>query len=227
MGKISNSDQGDKLMTKIKWVKNQCAVFLILALAILGCAGKEKSVHRAQALIIAELELKAREINSYAQDYRINGLLVKRMYFQFEKNGLPFYRFREDLIRAGKRYVYIYNADGKHDYHYFPDGKKAYRCPTNNAWNETNYEKAKDWHYSYKDARIIGEEVFLGKECILLEMQNSIFAVGKEKGIKLAKMNLEKDKKNAMVYENVEFDLSDDVFGIPPDVSVIDRKECN
>ena len=50
--------------------------------------------------IILQLESKAREIKSYAQDYKINGLLVKRMYFQFEKNGLPFYRFREDLIRS-------------------------------------------------------------------------------------------------------------------------------
>lgn len=208
-------------------MKKQCAMILILVLAMLGCAGKEKSVYRAQALIIAELESKARKINSYAQDYKIKGLLVKRMYFQFEKNGRPFYRFREDFIRAEKRYVYIYNADGKHDYHYFPDEKKAYRCLTNNAWNDGNYEKAKDWHFSYKDARIIGEEIILGKECYLLELQNSIFAVWKEKGIKLAKMNNRKDRNQTMYYENIEFDFSDDVFSIPSDVIVIDRKECN
>jgi len=210
-----------------QWVKKQYAVILILIIAMVGCAGKEKSVHPIQARIIAELESKARKINSYAQDYRIKGMLAKRMYFQFERNGLPFYRFREDLIRSGKRYVYIYNADGFHDYHYFPDEKKAYQCPTNGAWNEANYEKAKDWHFGYKDARIVGEDVILGKECYLLEMQGSIFAVDKEKGFKLSKMNLAKDKNQAMVYENMTFDLSDDVFGIPPDVVVIDRKECD
>lgn len=202
-------------------------MILILVLVMLGCTGKEKSGSRARALIIAELASKARTINSYAQDYRINGLFVKRMYFQFEKDGQPFYRFREDLIRAGKRYVYIYNADGKYDYHYFPDEKKAYRCPTNGFWNELNYEKAKDWHFSYSDARIIGEEVICGKSCFLLEMQGSIFAIGKENGIKLAKMNLEKDKKNTMFYKNIEFDLSDDVFSLPPDVVVTDRKDCH
>jgi len=213
-------------MIKIKWVKKQYAMILILIFVMLGCAGKEKSVNPIQAAIIAEMESKARKINSYAQDYKIKGLLVKRMYFQFERNGLPFYRFREDLIRAGKRYVYIYNADEKYDYHYFPDEKKAYQCPTNGAWNEANYERAKDWHFSYKGARIIGEDVISGKECYLLKLQNSIYAVWKEKGIKLAKMRDQKDKSQVVYYKNLEFDLSDDVFSIPSDVVVIDSKEC-
>ncbi len=216
-----------KQWPKIKWVKIQCAMILILVLAMLGCAGKDKSVHRAQALIIAELESKNKNINSYGQEYRIRGMLVKRMYFQFEKNGQPFYRFREDLIRAGKRYVYIYNVDGVHDYHYYPDEKKACRCPTNGAWNESNYDKARDWHFNYDNARIIGEDIIRGKSCYLLEMQGSIFAVSKEQGIKLAKINLTKDKNQTMVYENIEFDLKDDVFSIPPGVVVTDRKECN
>ena len=77
-----------------QWGKKQCAMVLIFALAVLGCAGKDRSADQAQAKLIAELESKARKINSYAQDYRIQGMLVKRMYFQFEKNGRPFYRFR-------------------------------------------------------------------------------------------------------------------------------------
>ncbi len=207
-------------------------IFIIpfISLHLQGCMGVlnvKSDIPDINDEIIFQLESKARRINSYAQDYRIKGLLVKRMYFQFEKDGQPFYRFREDLIRSGKRYVYIYNADGKYDYHYFPDEKKAYRCPTNGAWNESNYEKAKDWHFSYKDARIVGEDVIRGKSCFLLEMQNSIFAIWKEKGIKLAKMNLRKDKNQTMVYENMAFDLSDDVFSILGDVRVIDRKECN
>lgn len=202
------------------------AAVLILALAVSGCAGKETSRSQAEAMIIAELESKARTINSYAQDYRIRGILVKRMYFQFERNGEPFYRFREDLTRGGKRYVYIYNADGIHDYHYYPDDHKAYRCPTNNAWNESNYEKAKDWHFSYTDARVIGEDKIFSKACYLLELHNSVYAVSKEQGIKLAKMNDLKDKSQAIFYENIEFDLNDDVFSIPSDVHVIDQSDC-
>jgi len=202
-------------------------VILLLMFVLSGCAGNEKSASRSQALMIAELSSKARQIKSYAQDYRINGLLVKRMHFQFEKNRQPFYRFREDLVRSGKRYVYIYNADGQYDYHYYPDDKKAFRCPTSGAWNNSNYAKAKDWHFNYDDALIVGEDIIHGRPCYLLEMQNSIFAVSKEKGIKLSKMNLAKDKKQAMTFENIVFDLKDDVFEIPSDVVVTDRKECN
>lgn len=175
---------------------------------------------------LVQLEAKARQIKSYAQDYMVGGMWVKRMYFQFEKNGQPFFRFREDMIRAGRRFVYICNADGKHDYHYYPEEKKAYRCPTNTAWNETNYEKAQDRHFGYSDAVIIGEDVINGKACWLLELHHNVYAVWKEKGIRLAKMNTRKDRKPAIVYENFEFDLSDDVFRIPPDVAVTDRKNC-
>lgn len=213
-------------MLKKQWAKKQFAMILILIFAMLGCAGKDKSGYNSQQSVISELETQARQINSYGQEYRIRGLLVKRMYFQFEKNGQPFYRFREDLTRAGKRYVYIYNADGQHDYHYYPDEKKAYSCPTNGAWNESNYDKARDWHFNYDDAGIIGEEVIRGKSCYLLEMQGSIFAVDKEKGIKLLKMDPSRDINQALYYENIEFDLKDDVFVIPPDVQVVDRKEC-
>jgi len=208
-------------------IQKQFAMILILIFSGLGCAGTEKFGSRSQALIIAELKSQARQINSYGQEYRIQGMRVKQMYFQFEKNGRPFYRFREDLMRGGKRYVYIYNADGQHDYHYFPDQKKAYRCPTNGAWNESNYDKARNWHFDYEDARIVGEDVIYGKSCYLLEMQGSIFAVWREKGIKLVKMDLNRDKNRAVYYENIEFDLNDDVFGIPSGVVVVDRKECN
>ncbi len=201
-------------------------MIVILALAMMGCAGKDKSVYRDQSLIISELEAQARQINSYGQEYRIKGLLVKRMYFQFEKNGRPFYRFREDFIRAGKRYVYIYNADGQHDYHYFPDGEKAYRCPTNGSWNESNYDKAKDWHFSYEGARIISQEVIRGKSCYMLELQGSIFAIWKEKGIKVLKTGLTRDENQTLYYENIEFDLSDDLFNTPANVRVIDSKDC-
>jgi hypothetical protein len=233
-GKISNDHQKEKSMTRkhrikinqitTKRINKQCVVVLIFVFAMLGCAGTDRSVHTSQQVIISELEAQARQINSYGQEYRIRGMLVKRMYFQFEKDGQPFYRFREDLTRAGKRYIYIYNADGQHDYHYYPDEKKAYRSLTNGAWNESNYDKARDWHFDYDDARIIGEEVIRGKSCYLLEMQGSIFAVDKEKGIKLLKMDLSRDISQALYYENIEFDLKDDVFGIPPDVQVIDRK---
>lgn len=191
-----------------------------------GCAGMRKIGGDSHDKRLAQLEAKTRQIKSYAQDYTVSGIRVKRMYFQFEKDGHPFFRFREDLVRAGKRFVYIYNADGRHDYHYYPDAKKAYRCPTNNAWNKTNYGKAQDRHFGYQDAVIIGEDMFAGKACWLLELHHNVYAVWKEKGIRLAKMNNRKDRKPVMVYENIEFDLSDDVFRIPPDVAVTDRKDC-
>ena len=201
-------------------------IICIFMLAAGGCAKMRKAGGNSHDQRLAQLEAKARQITSYAADYTVSGMRIKRMYYQFEKDGKPFFRFREDLVRAGKRFVYIYNADGRHDYHYYPDERKAYRCPTNNAWNKTNYEKAQDRHFGYSDAVIIGEDVFEGKACWLLEQHHNVYAVWKEKGIRLAKMNSRKDEKPAIVYENIEFDLSDDVFRIPPDVAVTDRKDC-
>jgi hypothetical protein len=199
-----------------------------MGLMIQACSGMGSIAgdqqHRA---ILLELSARARKISSYAYDFTVQGLRVKRMSFQFEKNGQPFYRFREDLIRSGKRFVYIYNADGVHDYQYYPDEKKAFRCPTGGAWNETNYENARDWHFGYQDGRIIGEDVVLGKSCYLVLLRNNVYAVCKEKGVKLAKKNHPNDKHYAVFYENMEFDLRDDLFRIPADAHLSDREKCD
>jgi hypothetical protein len=200
---------------------------VIMGLVIQACTGmgsvSGNSRHRA---ILLELSSKGREISSYAYDCTVQGMWVKRMYFQFEKSGRPFYRFREDLIRGGKRFVYIYNADGIHDYQYYPDDPKAYQCPTSGAWNETNYDKARDWHFDYQDAVIVGQDVIRGKKCRLVKLQNNVYAISDETGVRLAKMNNIDDRTPVMVYEKFEFDLKDEVFEIPAGVRVTEQKEC-
>jgi hypothetical protein len=59
-----------------------------------------------------------------------------------------------------------------------------------------------------------------------VKLQNNIYAISDETGVRLAKMNQITDKTPAMVYENFEFDLNDDVFEIPSGVRIINRKEC-
>ena len=208
------------------WTFYAAVIFCLLIFGVPGCFSNRISGGKPENPVIADLESKAGTISSYAYDYTINGRLIKRMYFQFEKNGKPFYRFREDLTWGGKKFVYIYNADGKHDYHYYPDQKKAYRCPTSGAWNETNYINARDWHFGYQDAGIIGEDVISGKSCYLLAQHNNVYAVWKEKGVRLAKKNNPNDNQYAVFYDNMEFNLSDDIFTLPPDVVVIDQKKC-
>ena len=139
-------------------MKNLAACILILSLFSNGCAVFKGFAPDANARIVADLEARARTIRSYAVDHTIRGKVAKRMYFQFERDEKPFFRFRSDHIRSGKRYVYIYNADGSHDYHYFPDERIAYRCPTNGLWNTGNYDKARDAHFNYQGAVVDGED---------------------------------------------------------------------
>lgn len=193
---------------------------------IIGCAATQIPKDSNRTEIMAALSSKARAVHAYAQDYVMDGMRIKRMYYQFEKDGRPFYRFREDLVRGGKPYVYIYNADGEHDYHYFPEAKTACRCPTSGAWNDSNYAKARDWHFGYDDAGIDGEMIVSGESCYLLTMRGGIYAVSMKTGMPIAKMNREKDLSRAVYYENMAFDLNDDVFDLPPDVAVTDRETC-
>jgi hypothetical protein len=174
--------------------------------------------------IIQELETRSQSIKAYGQDYVMKGYTAKRMYFQFEKDGRPFYRFRSDHTRAGKPYVYIYNADGLHDYHYFPSEKKAYRCPTDGAWNESNYEKAREGHFNYDGAVVIGEDIINEKECYLLKHKYQVIAVWKEKGMKLATMKDVQSKSEAMYYKNIDFNIKDEIFEIPPEVKIIQKE---
>ena len=197
----------------------------IFSLLLPGCFRGGAFNGAAENPVIADLESKAAQITSYAEDYRVKGMLIKRMYFQFERNGRPFYRFREELVRSGKRYVYIYNADGEHDYHYFPDEKKAYQCATNHSWNESNYADARKWHFDYSGGRIIGEKTVNGKDCYLVNLKTGTFAIWKERGIKIAKLSDGMDAHQTVYYDNLEFNISDDLFQIPEDVEVIEQKE--
>ncbi len=202
------------------------AVFiLILTLFSSGCATFKAAVPDRNARIVEDLESRARTIRSYAMDHTIQGKVAKRMYFQFERDGKPFFRFRSDLIRGGKRYVYIYNADGRHDYHYFPDERIAYRCPTDGLWNAGNYDKARKAQFNYHGAVVDGETVIGGRACYLLKFQNHWIAVWKKKGIPLAAMNRPDNAEDAVYYQNIEFDLPDDDFTVPAGVTIIDQKD--
>jgi hypothetical protein len=202
-------------------------VLLILVLSLFsnGCAVFKTAAPESNTGIVNDLESRARATSSYALDHTILGKKAKRMYFQFERNGKPFFRFRSDHNRGGKRYVYIFNADGSHDYHYFPDERIAYRCPTNGLWNAGNYDKARAAHFNYQGAVVTGEDMIDGRACYVLKFQNQWIAVWKEKGIALAAMNQPSNKEDAVFYENIEFDLSDDVFAVPAGVTIIDRKD--
>ena len=203
----------------------KAAVFILILLFLSGCAVFKAAAPDANARIVKELESRARTIRSYALDHTIQGRVAKRMYFQFEREGKPFFRFRSDHIRSGKRYVYIYNADGSHDYHYFPDERTAYRCPTDGGWNASNYDKAREAHFNYQGAVVSGEDFIDGRSCYVLKFQNHWIAVWKEKGIALAAMNRPDNKEDAVYYENIEFDLPDDLFAVPAGVTIIDRKD--
>ena len=196
----------------------------VLSLFSNGCAVFKSAFPDENTRIVADLESRARAIRSYALDHTIRGKVAKRMYFQFERDGKPFFRFRSDFIRSGKRYVYIYNADGSHDYHYFPDERTAYRCPTDGRWNADNYGKAREAHFNYQGALVDGEEEIDGRACYLLKFRNHWIAVWKEKGITLAAMNRLDDKEDAVYYENIAFDLPEDLFAVPAGVTIIDRK---
>lgn len=195
-------------------------------LFLMGCAASPAVRDAGRSEILAELAAKARAIDAYALDEVVDGRRIKRMYFQFEKDGRPFYRFREDLVRGGKPYVYIYNADGKHDIHYFPSENRACRCPTSGAWNPSNYAKARNWHFPYDAAKIQGEIRIGGDVCHILSMRGGRYAVSAATGLPLAKLGPDNDLSRAVVFENMDLHVPDDVFSLPPGVRVVEREKC-
>ena len=169
--------------------------------------------------IVNELLTKAMQLDSYAQDYIVRGSPMKRMFFQFSKNDKPFYRFRSEYLRDGKRYVYLFNVDGKHDYHYYPDDAVAYMVPTKGDWNDSNYVKAKAWHFDYEGAQVIGEDLVNGKECFLLRKDQFKMCVWKKHGLILDLRRHE----DTMFYDNFEMQIPDDLFVLPSGVTIIDK----
>ena len=170
-------------------------------------------------VIVNELFTKAMQLDSYAQDYIVQGVTVKRMYFQFSKNGRPFYRFRSEYLRDGRRYIHLGNVDGEHDYHYFPDDAVAYRVNTGGDRDEPGYIAKKAWHFDYVEAYVIGEDLVNGKECYLLRKGKNTFCVWKEHGLQLDL----RMPKGVMYYDNFDLLVPDDLFVLPGGVTIIDQ----
>ena len=169
--------------------------------------------------IVNDLLTKAMLLDSYAQDYIVQGDTIKRMFFQFSKNGQPYYRFRSEYVRDGKRFIHLVNVDGEYDYHYYPDDKVAYRIRTEGDWNESTYIAKKEWHFDYEGAYVIGEDVVNGKECYLLQKGKNTFCVWKKYGLQLDL----RMPKGVMFYDNFDLQVTDDLFVLPDGVKNIDQ----
>ena len=172
--------------------------------------------------ITKDLESKAHQLDSYAQDYIVLGRPDKRMYFLFKKNGKDFYTFRSDYNEKGKRLIRIFNVEGKYDYDYYPDEKVAVRYPTKGSWNETNYNRAKKWHFDYSGFRVIGEKTVNGKDCYVLRKDDVTITVWKEKGLPTSLVS-EKPMKSELEYGNFELNLNENLFSIPTGTRIIER----
>ena len=193
--------------------------------AINACLATDQNDNKGSAKvyesseIVSELLAKAMKLDTYAQDYVVQGVTVKRMYFQFSRDGMPFYRFRSEYLREGKRYVHLVNVDGEHDYHYYPDQAVAYRVKTEGDRSESSYIAKKTWHFDYEGAYVIGEDMVNGKECYLLRKGKHTFCVWKKHGLQLdLRMT-----KNTMYYDNFDFQVPDDLFVLPGGVTIIDQ----
>jgi len=197
------------------------SIFFMTACSTTGQVTKQepRSGKYDSPVIVNELLIKAMQLDSYAQDYIVLGFPVKRMFFQFSRNGKPFYRFRSEYLRDGKRYVFLYNVDGKYDYHYYPDDAVAYRVHTKGAWNDSNYDKAKAWHFDYEGAQVIGEDLVNGKECFLLRIDKYKTCVWKKHGLRLDLRMPE----GTLFYDNSEMQVPDDLFVLPSGVTIIDQ----
>ena len=169
--------------------------------------------------ILNALLTKAMQLDSYALDYIVEGVTVKRMYFQFSKNGKPFYRFRSEYLRDGKRYVHLVNVDGEFDYHYYPDDSKAYRVHTAGDLDESSYIAKKEWHFDYEGAQVIGEDLVNGKECYLLRKDKHTFCVWKKYGLQL----YQQTDKGKLFYDNYEMQVPDELFMLPGRVTITDQ----
>jgi hypothetical protein len=215
--------------------------FLIILTAIILLSGCSNNVETKQKIsnkeasvevyanskeIIDELTLKAMKIDSFANDYIVNGQVVKRMAFQFSKDGNPFYRFRSEYQMNGKKIINFINLDGQYDYEFYPDDNIAYRKEKSaDSWNEQNYDQAKKWHFNYDDMNVVGEDVVNGKECYLLKSSDgSKMCIWKEYGVQLDLRFNQNGVNGVMYYDNFEFNLDDNLFIIPESVKIVDKQ---
>ncbi len=168
---------------------------------------------------IADLKAKTKRFDSYAQDYIFQGQPVKRMSFLFKKKGKDFYVIRSDYFQNGVKYSRLFNVDGKYDYEYSPKDKIAYRRPTQSTWNESNYAKAKDWHFNFDGFEVVGEKQIAGKDFYLMEDGEDVITVSKETGLKTSLIRKDINKP-PLEYGNFEFNLSEDEFTIPSETQI-------
>lgn len=172
--------------------------------------------------ITRDLELKASQLDSFAQDYIVMGKPVKRMWFLFKRNDKDFYMFRSDHLTDKKKKIHFSNLDGKYDCDYFPEENIAYRYPKKSEWTESNYGQAKSWHFDYKGAIVVGEEVLNGIDCFVLEKDEYVMTISKKTGLQTSLKS--KGQPYALEYGNFEFDLEPPIFSIPPDVKIVDKQ---
>ena len=203
----------------VLFVISGCGSLVNVCLAADQNDNKEGAKVYDSSTIVSELLAKAMKLDSYAQDYIVQGVSVKRMYFQFSRNGMPFYRFRSEYLHEGKRFVHLVNVDGEHNYQYYPDEAVAYRVKTEGNRSESSYIANKNWHFDYKGADVAGEDVVNGKECYLLQKDEHTLCVSKKYGLQLDL----RFPEGVMYYDNFDLKVSDDLFVLPETVRIIDR----
>lgn len=187
-----------------------------------GCSDKEENRVFNDQEIIKKLESNAHSLDSYAQDYIIKDKVVKRMYFLFEKTGKSIYTFRSEYLKNGKQFICFSNVNGEYDFDYYPDEKLAIRYRVSDNWNETNYSRARKWHFNYSDSKVIGETIVDGKDCYVLNKKNIVITIWKEKGIPISLSNKGSESKE-LKYGNFAFNLDSSLFVIPNGTRIIDR----
>lgn len=151
------------------------------------------------------------------------GQVLKRMSFLFKKNGKDFYTFRSDYSKNGNTQIRLFGVDGKYDFEYWPQERIAVRRPTKGNWNETNYAKAKDWHFNLDGYEVVDEKVVNGKDCYVMEGAEDIVTVWKQNGMKTSLLSKRGNDGQPLIWDNFAFGLSEDEFSIPEGTDIKDE----
>jgi len=184
-----------------------------------ACLAAKSSERYNSAAITERLEERAFQIDSYAQDYVVQGEPVKRMFFLFKKDGKDYYTFRSDYVSDSRRLIRLFNVDGKFDYDYLPQDNLAFRRETTTLWNDENYDRAKNWHFDYSHFLITGEKTIHGVENYVLDNGDTVLTVRKDLGIQTSSHSRTSGK--TIEYKNFEFQLKPDIFVLPLGVQII------
>ena len=202
-------------------IKRLITPFLLCAYLLCACQSNSarkqsnEGAHKYDTTsIVADLLSKANRCDSYAQDYILQGRVIKRMYFLFKKNGKDFYSYRSDYNNGGVKLIRLFNVEGKYDYEYYPETKTAIRRPKKGEWNETNYADAKKWHFNFDGYEVVGERQVNGKDCFVLESKDYVITVWKENGLQTS-LSSKGSNGPPLEFDNFEFNLNEDIFTIP------------